>query len=73
MTTFPICPTCDGKGWILNGAKSKRHHYKYHNERPPCRDCNGSGIVSLMKLECIMKRRDGDTLELECRIKTDDD
>ena len=68
--TFPTCPTCDGKGWIWS---EKTVRYKKHRHQKPCEDCNGSGYVSPVRFDCIMKKSDGDTMELECRIKVDDD
>jgi hypothetical protein len=34
----------------------------------PCKDCNGSGTVSLYRLKCIVRRQDGNKVELECEI-----
>lgn len=63
--TLPKCPVCED-GMVEN--PNEQGH-----PRLPCKWCNGTGLVSLKTLECIVRKlKSNGEVVLECKIKEAD-
>ena len=64
MFTQIKCPSCNGQKTV-----ERNDHKGRRTDKEPCRDCNGAGVITLVRLIFLAKRYKDELCELECQLK----